>query len=81
VIKDIITGNLELGRGFSAPSVSFQMAMLDPTYLNRRSKFQQRFYRTNLSIGASAMMYSLTFPDGDHWREAWSPSMMATVAV
>jgi hypothetical protein len=57
------------------------MAMLDPTCLNRRSKFQQRFYRTNLSISASAMMYSLTFPDGDHWREAWSPSMMATVAV
>jgi hypothetical protein len=37
-------------------SVSFQMAMLDPSYLNRRSKFQQRFYRTNLSISASAMM-------------------------
>jgi hypothetical protein len=57
------------------------MAMLDATFLNRRSKFQQRFYRTNLSISASAMMYSLTFPDGDHWREAWSPSMMAAVAV
>jgi hypothetical protein len=57
------------------------MAMLDPTYLNLRSKFQQRFYRTNLSISASAMMYSLTFPDCDHWREAWSPSMTATVTV
>jgi hypothetical protein len=61
--------------------LSFQMAMLDPTFLNRRSKFQQRFYRTNLSISGSAMMYPLTFPDGDHWREAWSPSMMTTVAV
>jgi hypothetical protein len=57
------------------------MAMLDPTFLKRRSKLQQRFYRTNLSISGSAMMYSLTFPDGDHWREAWSPSMMTTVAV
>jgi hypothetical protein len=72
---------MDPGRGFSAQSVSFQMAMLDPTFLNRRSKFKQRFYRTNLSISASAMMYSLTFPDGDHWREAWSPSMMTTVAV
>jgi len=57
------------------------MAMLDPTFLHRRSKLQQRFYRTNLSISASAMMHSLTFPDGDHWREAWSPSMIAAVAV
>jgi hypothetical protein len=46
-----------------------------------RSKLQQRFYRTNLSISGSAMMYSLTFPDGDHWHEASSPSMMTTVAV
>jgi hypothetical protein len=57
------------------------MAILDPALLNRRSKFQQRFYRTNLSISRSAMMYSLTFPDGDDWREAWSASMMTTVAV
>jgi hypothetical protein len=57
------------------------MAMLDRTFLTRRSKFQQRFYRTNLSISASAMMYSSIFPDGDHWREAWSPSMMTSVAV
>jgi hypothetical protein len=49
------------------------MAMLDPTFLHRRSKLQQRFYRTSLSISGSAMMSSLTFPDGDHWREAWSP--------
>jgi hypothetical protein len=39
------------------------MAMLDPTFLHRRSKLQQRFYRTNLLISGSAMMYSLTFPD------------------
>jgi hypothetical protein len=57
------------------------MAMLDPTSLNLGSRFQQRFYRTNLSISGSAMMYPLTFPDGDHRREAWSPSMMTTVAV
>jgi hypothetical protein len=29
---------------------------------------------------ALTMMYSLTFSDGDHWREAWSPSMMISVA-
>jgi hypothetical protein len=42
--------------------VSFQIAMLDPISLNRRSKFQQRFYRINLSISGSAMMNSLTLP-------------------
>jgi len=45
------------------------MAMLDPTFLNRRSKFQQRFYRTNLSISGSAMMYPLI---PRWWSLAWS---------